>query len=58
MARLMEVAHTAHLVRDRAKTVTRRAGWRMLRPGDQLTLCPKVRGRRPGEELELSLIHI
>lgn len=52
MARLMEVAHTAHLVRDRTKTVTRRVGWRVLKPGDQLTLCPKVRGRRPGEELE------
>lgn len=52
MARLMEVAHTALLVRNRVKTVTRRAGWQMLKPGDQLTLCPKVRGRRPGEELE------
>lgn len=52
MARLMEVAHTAHLVRSRTKTVTRRAGWRMLKAGDQLTLCPRVRGRRPGEALE------
>jgi hypothetical protein len=24
----------------------------MLRPGDQLTLCAKVRGRRAGEPLE------
>lgn len=24
----------------------------MLKPGDELTLCPKVRGRRAGEPLE------
>lgn len=52
MARLMAVSHTAHLVRRREKTVTRRTGWQMLTPGAQVTLCPRVRGRRPGEELE------
>lgn len=52
MARLMSVALTTDQVRARTKTVTRRAGWQMLTPGDLLTLCPKVRGRRPGEPLE------
>lgn len=52
MPRLMSVALTTAQVSDRTKTVTRRLGWLMLQPGDQLTLCPKVRGRRPGEPLD------
>ena len=52
MPRLMAVSLTEAQVRDRAKTVTRRAGWLMLKPGDRLTLCRKVMGRRPGEPLE------
>jgi hypothetical protein len=52
MPRLMSVALTTEQVRQRSKTVTRRAGWRMLAAGDQLTLCPKVRGRRRGDPLE------
>lgn len=56
MPRLMSVALTGGAVRSRTKTVTRRAGWLMLRPGDQLTLCPKVRGRRAGEPLERIVI--
>jgi hypothetical protein len=52
MARLIAVSLTEPQVRQRAKTVTRRIGWRMLRPGDQLTLCRKVMGRRPGEPLD------
>lgn len=52
MARLMSVSLTEEQVRARAKTVTRRLGWRMLKPGDHLTLCRKVMGRRKGEPLE------
>ena len=52
MPRLMAVSLTEDQVRDRSKTVTRRTGWRMLRPGDRLTLCQKVMGRRPGEPLD------
>jgi hypothetical protein len=48
----MAVSLTETQVRDRTKTVTRRVGWRMLRVGDQLTLCRKVMGRRRGEPLE------
>jgi hypothetical protein len=51
MPRLMSVAYTEPAVRDRTKTVTRRAGWSILRPGSRLTLCRKVMGRRAGEPL-------
>jgi hypothetical protein len=51
VAPLMSVALTIGQVRDRSKTVTRRDRWLMLKPGDQLTLCEKVRGRKPGEPL-------
>ena len=51
MGRLMSVSLTEDAVRDRTKTVTRRLGWAFLRPGDRLTLCRKVMGRRKGEPL-------
>ena len=51
MPRLMSVAFTEDAVRARTKTVTRRKGWQNLRPGDRLTLCRKVMGRKPGEPL-------
>jgi len=47
----MSVSLTEQAVVDRRKTVTRRLGWAFLRPGDRLTLCRKVMGRRPGEPL-------
>jgi hypothetical protein len=58
MSRLMSVAYTEQAVIERRKTVTRRKGWwtdkngrRLLVPGDRLTLCRKVMGRKPGEPL-------
>lgn len=51
MSRLMSVALTEQAVLDRRKTVTRRLGWKFLKPGDTLTLCRKVMGRKPGEPL-------
>lgn len=51
MPRLMSVAFTEQAVRDRTKTVTRRQGWLFLKPGDRLTLCRKVMGRKPDEPL-------
>lgn len=42
----MSVALTEPQVRARTKTVTRRAGWRMLAAGDHLELCRKVMGRQ------------
>lgn len=52
MSRLMSVALTEEAVRERRKTVTRRTGWLFLKPGDRLTLCRKVMGRKKGEPLE------
>lgn len=51
MSRLMSVSFTEPQVRARTKTVTRRVGWIFLKPGDQLTLCRKVMGRKKGEPL-------
>lgn len=51
MPRLMSVSFTEAAVRARTKTVTRRKGWLFLKPGDRLTLCRKVMGRKPGEPL-------
>lgn len=51
MPRLMSVAFTEDAVRARTKTVTRRKGWLFLKPGDRLTLCRKVMGRKKGEAL-------
>lgn len=54
----MSVSMTEQAVIDRRKTVTRRKGWwldkrgrRLLNPGDRLTLCRKVMGRKHGEPL-------
>ena len=47
----MSVSFTEDQVRARTKTVTRRLGWQFLKPGDRLTLCRKVMGRKPGEPL-------
>lgn len=51
MPRLMSVSLTEDQVRARTKTITRRQGWSYLRPGERLTLCRKVMGRRRGEPL-------
>lgn len=51
MPRLMSVAFTEDAVRERRKTVTRRKGWQFLKPGDHLTLCRKVMGRKKGEPI-------
>lgn len=51
MSRLMAVAMTEAAVVAREKTVTRRLGWRFLKPGDRLTLVRKSMGRKPGEPL-------
>jgi hypothetical protein len=47
----MSVTLTEQAVVERRKTVTRRLGWTFLKPGDRLTLCRKVMGRKKGEPL-------
>lgn len=39
MPRLMSFEMTVAAIRKQTKTVTRRIGWRMLRPGDLLIAC-------------------
>lgn len=51
MSRLMSVAFTEQAVIERRKTVTRRKGWQFIKPGDRITLCRKVMGRKKGEPL-------
>jgi hypothetical protein len=46
VSRLLSVALTEQAVVERRKTVTRRLGWRFVRPGDHLTLVRKSMGRR------------
>lgn len=58
MPRLMSVALTEDAVRERRKTVTRRLGWAFLKPGDQLTLCRKVMGRRRPDGIVEPLVRI
>ena len=36
---------------DGSKTVTRRLGWKFLKPGDRLMGCRKCMGLKPGEQL-------
>jgi len=39
----MSVTYTEAAVRDRRKFVTRRKGWRDLKPGTRITLCQRLR---------------
>lgn len=58
----MSVSLTEAAVVARRKTVTRRLGWRFAKPGDRITLCRKVMGRKPGEPLvriaEVELVEV
>lgn len=58
MPRLMSVKLTEDAVRERRKTVTRRLGWRNLKPGYRLTLCRKVMGRKGRDGVVEPLVRI
>lgn len=47
--RLISFSLTKDQVRDRSKTVTRRLGWRDLKPGTVLRAVEKAQGLRKGE---------
>lgn len=47
----MSFSLTTEQFRQRSKTVTRRLGWDVLKPGDRVMGCEKVMGRRKGEPL-------
>jgi hypothetical protein len=47
--RRMSFSHTASHVRERMKTVTRRVGWRFLKPNELVLAVEKARGLKDGE---------
>jgi len=49
MTRLISCSHTIDQIKDRSKTVTRRKGWRFLKPGDRLVVVEKAMGLKKGE---------
>ena len=51
MARLLRCAFPDRPVVDRVTGHPPTGGWTFRNPGDRLTLCRTVRGRRPGEPL-------
>ena len=50
LMRRMSFALTTAQIRARTKTVTRRLGWRNLRPGDRIAAVEKAMGFRKGEK--------
>ena len=53
MPRNISFRLTTDQIRNRTKTVTRRAGWRFCKVGDVLTACVKCMGLKKGEKLEV-----
>jgi hypothetical protein len=59
MPRNISFALTTDQIRNRTKTVTRRLGWKNLKPGEILQACVKCMGLKPGEKIErLGLIRV
>lgn len=59
MPRNMSCAITTQQVRDYMKDVTRRDGWRFLKPGDLVQLVEKGQGLKKGEKIKrLHLVRI
>jgi len=50
--RVISFSETTNQIRNRTKTVTRRAGWLHLKPGDKLRAVVKAMGLRKGEHVE------
>lgn len=52
MPRNMSFMLTQTQIRNQTKTVTRRIGWKFLKPGDILNACVKCQGLKKGEKIE------
>lgn len=50
--RNMSFALTTGAIQNRTKTVTRRLGWKFLKPGDLVQPVKKCQGLKPGESIE------
>lgn len=48
----MSFALTTEQIRNRTKTVTRRTGWRFLKPGDRVQAVAKSMGLKAGEKAQ------
>jgi hypothetical protein len=48
----MSFSHTTAQILDRTKTVTRRLGWKNLKPGERFWAVRKAMGLKPGEKVE------
>ena len=51
MARNMSFSITTEQMRNRTKTVTRRLGWKNLKPGEVVNAVEKAMGLKPGEKV-------
>ena len=54
----MSFALTTPQVIGRVKTVTRRTGWRFLKPGDRVQAVERARGLKAGEMKRLAVLRI
>lgn len=52
MPRNISFMLTTDQIQNRTKFVTRRIGWKFLKPGDILNACKKCMGLKPGEKIE------
>lgn len=52
MPKNISFALTTDAIVMRRKTVTRRLGWKLLKPGDVLNACVKCMGLKPGEKIQ------
>ncbi len=60
--RNMSFFYTELQIRNESKCVTRRLGWKFLKPGDRVMAVVKCQGLRKGEKIEkirpLEIIHV
>ena len=52
MPRNMSFMLTTSQIINQTKTVTRRLGWKFLKPGDVLNACVKCQGLKQGEKIQ------
>ena len=50
--RNMSFSMTTEQIRSGTKTVTRRLGWKFLKPGDVVMACEKCQGIKKGEKVK------
>ena len=50
--RNMSFSMTTEQIRSGTKTVTRRLGWKFLKPGDVVIACEKCQGLKKGEKVK------